>query len=175
MEDSSGGGGWGGQPACCVLCLGTSIPGRWELAVSLGPCSPLHLDLGRGALISASLSQLPWPLMEAYVGQKCGSGPAPMKRPRGSVLWGGGGGLGGSGLQHPEVYKEATAACQSPIFSATSVCAGKAWNPEPLPRDTVTPKVGIGQARDHHHGRRRVETQPSGIWVFFVVVVNTLQ
>ena len=85
--------GGGGQPAFCVLCLGTSIPGRWELAVSLGPCSPLHLDLGRGVLISASLSQLPWPLMEAYVGQKCGSGPAPVKRPRGSVLWGGGGGF----------------------------------------------------------------------------------
>ena len=47
-----------------------------------------------------------------------------------------------------------------------------AWNPEPLPRDTVTPKVGTGQASDHHGGRR-VETQPSGIWVF--VVVNALE
>lgn len=39
------------------------------------------------------------------------------------------------------------------------------------PGTQQTPKVGTGQAGDHHGGRR-VETQPSGIWVF--VVVNAL-
>ena len=123
-----------------IVCLGTSIPGRWELAVSLGPCSPLHLDLGRGVLISASLSQLPWPLMEAYVGQKCGSGPAPVKRPRGSVLWGGGGGLGGSGLQHPKCIRKPQQCVRAPYsvprqcvpgrFGIQSLCPWTQWHPK---------------------------------------------
>lgn len=155
--------GW----AACLLCPLPWHQHTWEVGVGSQSGSLFPSAFRFGAFISASLSQLPWPLMEAYVGQKCGSGPAPVKRPRGSVLLGGWCGLGRSGLHLPEVYKEVTAACQSPVFHATSVCAGNAWNPEPLPRDTVTPRVGMGQARNHHRGGRRTETQPSGIWVLF--------
>lgn len=78
--------GW----AACLLCPLPWHQHTWEVGVGSQSGSLFPSAFRFGAFISASLSQLPWPLMEAYVGQKCGSGPAPVKRPRGSVLWGGG-------------------------------------------------------------------------------------
>lgn len=166
MEDSSGGGGWGW--AACLLCPLPWHQHTWEVGVGSqsGSLFPSAFRFGEGGTYFCITVTAAMATEGGLCGTEVWLRPCTSEEAQRVSVVGGWGWPWWIRPAAPEVYKEATAACQSPIFSATSMCAGKIWNPEPLPRDTVTPKVGIGQACDHHHGRRRVEAQPSGIWVF---------
>ena len=157
--------GW----AACLLCPLPWHQHTWQVGVGSqsGSLFPSAFRFGEGVIYFCITVTAAMATDGGLCGTEVWLRPCTSEEAQRVGVVGGWCDLGGSGLHLLEVYKEVMAACQSPVFSATSVCPGKAWNPEPLPGDTVTPRVGMGQAGDHHGGGRRTETQPSGIWVLF--------